>query len=469
MKVDVNPADYQSAAEIFGTYFCDEVAVCGDTLALEGSLIGKVSGNDPTGVAFGEMYDDTAPAVLQAIFDLSDAGMQVAALLEQSGFNVALADAYSDLTGRALPEPQASYVVDAGRIANLASASGGGIRDLPDGWELVQAVLTLGYPDGDTSKLRQLGQAWKTAATTLESSVETVVSGVIALENVESPEIYDAILVCESLGNMAAELAEQATAIGDSCLEFADQIDEVRTNIAYELGIMLATIVALEVAAGLVAGPTAGIGTAALQVAVAGRVAITAQKITSFLNWLLLATSITRGRIVWYSKTAVETGLKSILGKLPTKPGLTPVTPITTLDETAQAITAASPWPKAPFPRGVDIEIMLGHNLPPFFPTFDKWDKAAGIATSIKSIDLAAKTYQNVGALRSVLKGYVNKVAKFTYGSIGDTEIVGSRLTERILQVAIPEGATAEQIAIFEEMAEYAAEQGVELIWQVVR
>ena len=111
---------------------------------------------------------------------------------------------------------------------------------------------------------------------------------------------------------------------------------------------------------------------------------------------------------------------------------------------------------------------MLGHNLPPFFPTFDKWDKAAGIATSIKSIDLAAKTYQNVGALRSVHKGYVNKVAKFTYGSVGKTEIVGSQLTQRILQVAIPEGATAEQIAIFKEMAEYAAEQGVELIWQVV-
>ena len=198
-------------------------------------------------------------------------------------------------------------------------------------------------------------------------------SGVIALENVESPEIYDAILVCESLGNMASEIAEQATAIGGSCLEFADQIDEVRTTIAYELGIMLATIVALEVAAGLVAGPTAGVGTAALQVAVAGRVAVTAQKITSFLNWLLLATSMTRGRLLWYSKATVETGLKSILGKLPKKPGLSPVTPITTLDETAQALAATAPWPKAPFPRGVDIEIMLGQNLPPLFPTIDKW------------------------------------------------------------------------------------------------
>ena len=469
MKVDVDPADYQSAAEIFGTYFCDEVAACGDTLALEASLIGKVSGNDPTGVAFGQSYDDSAPAVLQAIFDLSDAGMQTAALLEQSGFNVAMADAYSDITGRSLPEPQASYVVDGGRIANLASASGGGIRDLPDGWEIVQAVLTLGYPDGDTDKLRQLGRAWQRAASTLEGSGDTVVSGVLALENVASPEIDDAVLVCESLGNIAAETAAHARNIGQSCLDFADQIEETRNKIVYELGIMIATIVALEIAAGLAAGPTAGVGTAALQVAVAARVATTGQKIMAFLEWLLLASSLTRGRLIWYSRAAVETGLKSILGKLPKKPGLTPAVPITTLDETAKAIVDSSPWLLAPFPRGLAIEKIVATDLlPPGFPRVDVWNPSAGIVTSIKSIDLGATTYQSMARLKSLLNGYVRKLDEFNGAAFNGARIRPGDIKDKVLHVVIPEGASAEQLAILKEVAAKAAEKDIEVIWLVV-
>ena len=73
-----------------------------------------------------------------------------------------------------------------------------------------------------------------------------------------------------------------------------------------------------------------------------------------------------------------------------------------------------------------------------------------------------------MSALRSRLRDYIHKMAKFEGAALGDYVVQARDITARVLQVAIPEGATAEQIAVCQEMAEYAAQQGVELVWQVV-
>lgn len=65
------------------------------------------------------------------------------------------------------------------------------------------------------------------------------------------------------------------------------------------------------------------------------------------------------------------------------------------------------PW----LERGLIIEEQLGKNLKGNFPVIDKFLK--GIATSIKSINLNAKSYQNEKVLFSTLKRYINQVAKF--------------------------------------------------------
>lgn len=119
-----------------------------------------------------------------------------------------------------------------------------------------------------------------------------------------------------------------------------------------------------------------------------------------------------------------------------------------------------SVWTLPPSARGFQIEADLGGDLPYGFPTIDKFDN--GVATSIKSVDLAAPSYQNPSALLSRLRGYVNKVASFTGGVRGDARIVATQVRERVLEVAIPQGAaTPVQQAALDAAEQYAQTVGV--------
>ncbi|WP_289490284.1 hypothetical protein, partial [Klebsiella pneumoniae] len=70
--------------------------------------------------------------------------------------------------------------------------------------------------------------------------------------------------------------------------------------------------------------------------------------------------------------------------------------------------------------RGYEIEKSLG-GMANNFPTIDKYVSKLknGInmissATSIKSIDITASSYQKSSKLKSKLKGYVDDLAKFS-------------------------------------------------------
>src|SRR5258708_33808016 len=63
---------------------------------------------------------------------------------------------------------------------------------------------------------------------------------------------------------------------------------------------------------------------------------------------------------------------------------------------TANALkTESSVWSLGWAARGQKIEQALGHNLPTNFPVVDVWDPTKKLATSIKSVDLNAATYQD--------------------------------------------------------------------------
>ncbi|HKT00837.1 MAG TPA: pre-peptidase C-terminal domain-containing protein [Rugosimonospora sp.] len=106
--------------------------------------------------------------------------------------------------------------------------------------------------------------------------------------------------------------------------------------------------------------------------------------------------------------------------------------------------------------RGLAIEEKLGGNLPRSFPVIDRF--ANGTATSIKSIDLAAPTYQRLSALRSLVKGYINKVAGFNGASFDGVTITASDISSRALDIAIPKGvATPAQMQVLQDMVTYGA------------
>jgi hypothetical protein len=121
-----------------------------------------------------------------------------------------------------------------------------------------------------------------------------------------------------------------------------------------------------------------------------------------------------------------------------------------------------SVWALNKWDRGRAIEKALGHTL----GNCQTIDKLVGrTATSIKSIDLNAKTYQNMGQLGGKLRKYVDDLADFkgtTYKRVD--YFPGRNFDDRVLELAIPSrGVTAAQRQALEQAIRYGASRGVDV------
>lgn len=125
---------------------------------------------------------------------------------------------------------------------------------------------------------------------------------------------------------------------------------------------------------------------------------------------------------------------------------------------------ASGHWDKNPFQRGKDIEDDLGQNLPETFKTIDKYDfGGSGKATSIKSLDLDAKTYQDATKLRSRLNKYVDQLDGFTGHTQEGINIGGldNPILLKELELVIPRAATGEQLNIINAVIANASGRGI--------
>ncbi|MDH2346721.1 RHS repeat-associated core domain-containing protein [Bradyrhizobium sp. SSUT77] len=120
---------------------------------------------------------------------------------------------------------------------------------------------------------------------------------------------------------------------------------------------------------------------------------------------------------------------------------------------------ATTVWNLGSAARGRAIEQALGQNLPGNYPVIDSY--VSGVATSIKSIDLGAATYQNVASLTNTLNGYVNSIANFAPVNWGAAQLAGSPITARILTLATPSAGTAVQQNAISQVIQSAASRGV--------
>ncbi len=120
-------------------------------------------------------------------------------------------------------------------------------------------------------------------------------------------------------------------------------------------------------------------------------------------------------------------------------------------------------WQLNPFERGVQIENMLGRSpqLVQNFPVIDRF--VNGVATSIKSVDLAASTYQNLNTLANTVQGYVTKLANWQGASWGGFTIHAAEITGRELLLAVPPNASQAQLAILQQVQQWATTVGVNL------
>lgn len=114
-------------------------------------------------------------------------------------------------------------------------------------------------------------------------------------------------------------------------------------------------------------------------------------------------------------------------------------------------------WDLDPFQRGHAIEEALGHNTPTNnYPVIDRWNPAGGVGTSIKSIDINTRGYQNLSQLRSTIRGYINALRGFNGINHGGLDTTG-RVRARELEIAIPNAPTAAQQTVINQMIQEAA------------
>jgi hypothetical protein len=103
----------------------------------------------------------------------------------------------------------------------------------------------------------------------------------------------------------------------------------------------------------------------------------------------------------------------------------------------AQADAAA--WKLGWAKRGRYFEERLGRTLHENFPVIDKIPD--GIATSIKSIDLNAATYQNATGLTGRLQKYVREVSEFIGDRLANDVVELPDIKGRALSLAVPKGS----------------------------
>jgi hypothetical protein len=100
---------------------------------------------------------------------------------------------------------------------------------------------------------------------------------------------------------------------------------------------------------------------------------------------------------------------------------------------------ASAAWRLGWAARGMYFSKLLGANLPDTFKVIDAFSN--GVATSIKSIDLSAATYQGAIRLTYRLNEYIDKLALYKGGQMGSWLVKSSDVTNRVLSLAVPRGS----------------------------
>ena len=129
-----------------------------------------------------------------------------------------------------------------------------------------------------------------------------------------------------------------------------------------------------------------------------------------------------------------------------------------------------SVWKLSPFERDVEIEKALGgwnNNFPVIDKAGDIVNGYRTSITSIKSLDLSAKSYQSGNTVYSTIMGYANKLAKFETTSYGGTTIRVNSSTQRILELAIPNSASQIQLEQIKGAVTHAGKIGIQVIIKI--
>lgn len=214
--------------------------------------------------------------------DLANACHQLAAMLEQTGFNHGAAESASTPGG---PPPDTTNYLTAPWVGVPAtpSANGGSVDPL-SGWGLIESAVGYLWPNGDAAKLGGAGRAWSSAASSLRVAAASVPEAVTGIQSQRSPEVTGAVAVCQAMGQHIGEVAGGCGDLAKACSDYADHLEKAHQDIIEELVELVAWTVAIEAAGALGSLITVGIAEGGAQLAEAGRIGRVAQRLKPILG-----------------------------------------------------------------------------------------------------------------------------------------------------------------------------------------
>lgn len=287
--IDVEPDAWDAASKVLGKIVVDQLthAVVGSQQSLADT--GGMAGSDPGGTAWAGAYDPAAAATAEAMTDMTKACFTLAGMLEQTGFNHAVANSASDPTGAtSTPADTTKYEAPStiGSESDPPSAKGGSGHP-PKGWGLVEHLVGYVWPNGDQGKLRKAAQAWTTTADTLTGGAYAIPEALASIRAQKSPEVDDAATVCEAMMGHIQDCASACRELSAACTELADHIDKAHKEIEHELVVLLEWTIAIEAAGAVASFFSFGAAEIPTQAAEAGRIAATAGRIAAIISKLI--------------------------------------------------------------------------------------------------------------------------------------------------------------------------------------
>ncbi|MEP7178298.1 MAG: hypothetical protein ABI775_04365 [Pseudonocardiales bacterium] len=341
-RLAVDPVTYDAASLVFGTEIAGRVTRAGLGLLDELAGCAAMAGADPAGRSWAGAYDDAAELTVGVTSDVVNGCYQLAALLQQTGFNYSRAESRSTPGSIERLPDRTAYGTSSIALARPPSAAGGSLP-LPSHWWLIEQAVGYVWPGGHQDRLRAAATAWTGAAVAIEDSTLFVQEAMECIASQVTPEVDDAMTACRVMYEHVWELVAAYRSMGVACSDFAGYIDKAHSDAEHELISLLEWTAGIQVAGGLFAFFSAGLSEAAAQLAQAERIAATAAKVRSIITDLIEMAGVVAGSISATTARAIQVSrnLKGLLSTRLTVATALEVDQLPELAATAENVTVA--------------------------------------------------------------------------------------------------------------------------------
>jgi hypothetical protein len=314
-RLVVDPVSYDAASLAFGTEITGRVSRAGLGLLEELAACAAMAGADPAGRSWAAAYDDAAALTLGVTADVVNGCYQLAALLQQTGFNYGRAESWSTPGSVERLPDRVSYAGCTIALGRPPSAAGG-TSPVPSSWWLIEDVVGLVWPGGHQDRLRAAASAWTAGAVAIGDATLFVQDALECIAAQVTPEVDDAITACRAMDTHLWELVAAYRALAGACSEFAGYLDQAHSDVEHELLGLIEWTAGIQIAGGVLAFFTAGLSEIPAQLAQAERIAATAAKVRRIVAHLGELASVLAETMSAATARAVQISrnLKTLLG-----------------------------------------------------------------------------------------------------------------------------------------------------------